>query len=363
MTNDIVRAWLDEERPEDMTPEQYRLIGLIAAGTATDKQIEAAGEEFALSVKTDPSMYRRHHSDVGKAGDAKGNVIPWVLSTETVDRDGDIIRQRGWDLKAFRRNPVVLLSHDSSQLPIGVVENIKKCEHKGRPALVGDIKFAVDESERAAEAFRLAKAGVLKAGSVGFMPIKTFIPPTDEKRDELGLGKYGVVFEKSSLLEFSLCSVPSNPDAIQCSTEKEIERMLRARAKSYIDAEPVTDSAPTLTCVSATLRSITYTFSDGREYTSKMGDFYEGPTDNGLSDALKSLAESNQRQADVTERLAESITDLGSCIGGVPIARAAEPEMPEEEPEPEAQISANDLKTLEELVTKVRHRIMEDSND
>ena len=39
-------------------------------------------------------------------------VVRFVISTGAVDRDGDTIDPKGWDLTAYRRNPTVLWQHD-----------------------------------------------------------------------------------------------------------------------------------------------------------------------------------------------------------------------------------------------------------
>ena len=41
-----------------------------------------------------------------------------VASTEDEDRDKDIIRQDGWDLKNFKKNPVVPWSHNYWDVPV-----------------------------------------------------------------------------------------------------------------------------------------------------------------------------------------------------------------------------------------------------
>ncbi len=45
-------------------------------------------------------------------------VVEAIVSTGSVDRERDVIRQDGWRLDAYRRNPVILLAHDTSQLPV-----------------------------------------------------------------------------------------------------------------------------------------------------------------------------------------------------------------------------------------------------
>ena len=54
--------------------------------------------------------------------------IEVVASTEAKDRDGDIIRVAGWDLKHFQAHPVLLTSHDYGSLrsQIGEWTDMKK---------------------------------------------------------------------------------------------------------------------------------------------------------------------------------------------------------------------------------------------
>src|SRR3990167_9023558 len=49
---------------------------------------------------------------------AEERVLRFKISTEAKGRDGDIIRLSGWDLKRYKKNPVVLWAHDSYAFPI-----------------------------------------------------------------------------------------------------------------------------------------------------------------------------------------------------------------------------------------------------
>ena len=44
--------------------------------------------------------------------------VSFVASSDAPDRYGDIIDVRGWVLDNYKRNNVILLNHDSNQLPI-----------------------------------------------------------------------------------------------------------------------------------------------------------------------------------------------------------------------------------------------------
>jgi HK97 family phage prohead protease len=133
--------------------------------------------------------------------------LSFVASTDGADRYGDIIDQRGWDLSSYEKNPVVLLNHDSSSLPIG----------KGKVALknnqlVIDVVFDM-EDPRAAEIARKAKAGFLNAVSVGFQPTESK-QRSELNKDNPYYGKRGQFFSKAELLEISIVTIPANGDAV-----------------------------------------------------------------------------------------------------------------------------------------------------
>ena len=54
-----------------------------------------------------------------------GDKLVAVASNETRDRVGDIVKVDGWDLKNFKRNPVLLFAHKYDQPPVGIAKNIR----------------------------------------------------------------------------------------------------------------------------------------------------------------------------------------------------------------------------------------------
>lgn len=138
-----------------------------------------------------------------KRSDSKieSRVVPFVLSTDREDRGGDTIDQSGWRLDRYKANPVVLWGHNQSLPPIGRCSNPRV---SGR-SLIGDVEFATAEQNPFAETvFQLVKGGFVNAGSVGFIPMKY------EINRETG----GLDFKEQELIEFSICGVPMNPDAL-----------------------------------------------------------------------------------------------------------------------------------------------------
>ena len=151
-----------------------------------------------------------------KAG-YEGRILEYVTTNETIDRYGDIVRAKGLDFKSnyYPNNPVMMFSHQYQMLPIGNAikiwyDNQNKCI----PAYGLFMDDDVDKSGFSDLVFRIAQAGFMRACSIGFMPLEWNQPKTDEDREKLGLGKYGVEFLKGEYLEFSPCGIPANPQAL-----------------------------------------------------------------------------------------------------------------------------------------------------
>ena len=132
--------------------------------------------------------------------------VSFVASSATPDRYGDIIDQKGWILKNYKKNPVVLLNHDSNQLPIG-----KGNVYIRNDQLTIDVEFD-SEDPRAKEVERKAKKGFMNAVSVGFRPLESKSRselPSDNKY----YGQRGMYSSKAELLEVSIVTIPANGEA------------------------------------------------------------------------------------------------------------------------------------------------------
>src|ERR1700712_2550300 len=58
-----------------------------------------------------------------------------IISTEDVDRAGEIVRQDGWELTNYKNNPIVLWGHDYYSLGIGICTETYLTESHGVKAL------------------------------------------------------------------------------------------------------------------------------------------------------------------------------------------------------------------------------------
>lgn len=133
----------------------------------------------------------------------------FVASDETPDRYGDIVRMSGWDLKAYKQNPIVLFGHSSS-MPVGISRWIGKEDGPNGPRLSAIVRMAAEGTSDFIDTLRrLLKQGIVKAVSVGFRVTKK--PNLLEDAD----GRItGIEFVGQELLELSIVSVPANPNAL-----------------------------------------------------------------------------------------------------------------------------------------------------
>ena len=137
---------------------------------------------------------------VFKAGrQSEHNPLEFILSEESVDRMGDVIRAKAWELKDFKANPVALFGHDHNSV-IGVWENVRVAGKQ----LLGQLRLAKPGTSEFIDTVRsLIDQRILKAVSVGFQPI--------EANNRKG---GGYEFVKASLHEVSVVAVPANPNAL-----------------------------------------------------------------------------------------------------------------------------------------------------
>lgn len=149
-------------------------------------------------------------------------VLQFAISTGVEDRDRDTINPKGWDLKNYKKNPVVLWAHNYWTPPIAQGLKVWVKDEK----LKAIVKFTDEDLYPFGYMiYRMCKAGFLNATSVGFRPSKW-----EDRRNDEGAW-VGYNFLKQELLEFSIVPVPSNPEAL-----------IEARSAG-IDTEPMVDWA------------------------------------------------------------------------------------------------------------------------
>ena len=130
--------------------------------------------------------------------------VTFVLSTDEVDRHGDVVSAAGWRLEAYRENPVLLWAHDYRHPAIGRAVSVWTEPNR----LLAKVEFA--PSVFAQEVAALYAAGFQWGVSVGFRPIRW-----EERRDSRTGAFIGLKYLEQELLEVSAVPVPANRSALR----------------------------------------------------------------------------------------------------------------------------------------------------
>jgi len=153
----------------------------------------------------DETMRKVYDCEIKKLNDY---TFEFTASTEGIDRDGEVIEAKGWDLKNFKKNPVIYYAHDYKGLPVGRAPKVWVSDG----TLRNHVEFPPDGTYELADIVRrLVDAGYLRAESVGFIP-KEWEDGDGEKIPKR-------TYKKAELLEISIVGVPSNPDALVSARE------------------------------------------------------------------------------------------------------------------------------------------------
>lgn len=145
-------------------------------------------------------------------------VIRFRASDETTDRCNEVILASGWDLSDYSKNPVVMQFHDYDSWPLGFAVGAGIIDN----ALFIDSEFdPPDVDESADMVFKKIKHGTVRSGSVGFVP-KDYVDQGSQKAlDYKDLfeqhGNPARIYLQQTLLEWTICPVPANPNALAAS--------------------------------------------------------------------------------------------------------------------------------------------------
>jgi HK97 family phage prohead protease len=142
--------------------------------------------------------------------------VAWTFSTFDLDRFSERIDPAGWDYKRYMDNPVVEWAHRYDIPAIGRAGSLCADEQ----GLHGVVIFNDKDYDPFGWAIgQRVKAGVIRAGSVGFRVIEIEIPDKETARDGTTL-----IFRKQELLEFSICNVPANPFALSKGIDRKQDK-------------------------------------------------------------------------------------------------------------------------------------------
>jgi hypothetical protein len=161
-------------------------------------------EEIAADIRTRiKALDFTTVEKVRKAKEENGS-FDVIISTEVIDRAGEIVRQDGWDLANYKNNPIVLWGHDYYSLPIGVCIETYETTYRGVPALgARGVFLSADINPLAQQVRRMYEYGVKSGFNVGCTTSVGFIPKEFDPEN-------GTIITKAELLEFSFVPIPAN---------------------------------------------------------------------------------------------------------------------------------------------------------
>lgn len=143
-----------------------------------------------------------------------------VITSETLDRDGEVLIPSGMNSKEFEKNPTLFWNHDYA-VPVGRNVALKRREKD----ILGEFVFAKRPDGYAGEFFpevaaALVGQGIVNAVSVGAMPEENGIrKATDVDRKRYG-GRVERIISRWKLLEVSLAPLQANPEAVITAVRK-----------------------------------------------------------------------------------------------------------------------------------------------
>ena len=158
-------------------------------------------EGFRRGTRPAPTLY---HAGTVKISDGDAPMV-FIASDESPNRRGDVVLTDGWDIEAFKLNPLFMWLHEMDQnhlLPIGRVPKVWTDQKQLLAAVEWDTADAFANEIRGKY-----QRGFLKAVSVGFRPLE--FEETESER------QFTVKFLKQELLEISAVPVPANPRALK----------------------------------------------------------------------------------------------------------------------------------------------------
>ncbi len=145
---------------------------------------------------------------IGESIDSATRTLRAVITTNDVDRDGEIIEPSAFRkrIDTFLDNPVLLWMHDPRQAPIGLAKGLEFFDDR----IEADLQFRAEgKSQIADEAWGLYEDGTLKTFSIGFRVFEV-----EESVDEKTGNPLPPRVTDGELLEVSAISIPSNTNAM-----------------------------------------------------------------------------------------------------------------------------------------------------
>jgi len=151
---------------------------------------------------------------------AAGVKVEATITTETIDRDGEVLISQGMNSAEYELNPIVFYNHDYHE-PIGKITELRR----GKGKIEATIEFAQRPENYEGSYFpqfveSLVTQGIVKGISVGFVPLEGGVRKASKQdREEYG-DQVRQVYSKWKLYEVSVAPLPANATALVSAVRK-----------------------------------------------------------------------------------------------------------------------------------------------
>ena len=163
--------------------------------------------------------------------------VEFVISSEAVDSYNTVFRISGWDLSNYLRNSIVCYQHRAGSSDPDDIIGTSTVRIEG-DLLIGTVTFEEEAiNPKAEKIFRKVQAGTLKMASVG-----ANVQQARYGDSEKGEDKDILYFTKQRLMEWSIVSVGSNPDAHKRNADAMTELRAEISKEIPVDATGVKES-------------------------------------------------------------------------------------------------------------------------
>ena len=140
--------------------------------------------------------------------------VEFVISSEAVDSYRTVFKMDGWDLSGYNRNPIVCYQHRANSDDPDNIIGTSTLRIDGEELLALVTFESAEINPRAEKIFQKVQSGTLRMASVG----------ANVQKARLGVEENGedpdvLYFTEQRLMEWSVVSVGSNPDAHKRNSE------------------------------------------------------------------------------------------------------------------------------------------------
>ena len=162
-----------------------------------------------------------------------------MITTDSIDREGEVVIPAGIDVSDYKKNPVILWNHDIKK-PIGSAKSI--APQGNGWTMRGHLPPRPEDHDPKLDwlpddIWGLVDAGILKGVSIGFMPVQQRAAST--KDTQIFGPTVKTVTNKSKLIEVSITGVGMNQDALITAVHKGLFKAATIKSITGFDVPEV----------------------------------------------------------------------------------------------------------------------------